>query len=122
MLARKLTYVRVKARWCYLYRAIDSTGATIDFLLSALRDTAAAKRPFAGALSDPSHPQRHVQMTLRRVWGGGASIGKPPSWPPINSRAASVRPPKPLRSDGVGITTGSRKTGTTNGPSTWPNN
>jgi transposase, IS6 family len=30
------TYVRVKGRWCYLYRAIDSAGATIDFLLSAL--------------------------------------------------------------------------------------
>src|ERR1700745_3445628 len=29
------TYVRVKGRWCYLYRAIDSTGATNDFLLSA---------------------------------------------------------------------------------------
>ena len=28
------TYVRVKGRWCYLYRAIDSAGATIDFLLS----------------------------------------------------------------------------------------
>ena len=28
------TYIRVKGRWCYLYRAIDSTGATIDFLLS----------------------------------------------------------------------------------------
>jgi transposase-like protein len=28
-------YVRVKGRWCYLYRAIDSAGATIDFLLSA---------------------------------------------------------------------------------------
>ena len=34
------TYIRVKRRWCYLYRAIDSTGATIDFLLSALRDAA----------------------------------------------------------------------------------
>jgi transposase-like protein len=31
------TYVRVQGRWCYLYRAIDSAGATIDFLLSALR-------------------------------------------------------------------------------------
>ena len=31
------TYIRVKGRWCYLDRAIDSTGATIDFLLSALR-------------------------------------------------------------------------------------
>ena len=32
------TCVRVKGRWCYLYRAIDSTGATIDFVLSGLRD------------------------------------------------------------------------------------
>ena len=35
------TYVRVKGRWCYLYRAIDSTGASIDFVLSGLRDSAA---------------------------------------------------------------------------------
>src|SRR5437879_1989189 len=32
------TYVRVKGHWCYLYRAIGSAGATIDFLLSTLRD------------------------------------------------------------------------------------
>jgi transposase-like protein len=45
------TYVRVKGRWCYLYRAIDSAGATIDFLLSAFRDADAASAYFA------SHPQ-----------------------------------------------------------------
>ena len=28
------TYVRVKGKWVYLYRAVDSSGATIDFLLS----------------------------------------------------------------------------------------
>jgi IS6 family transposase len=38
------TYIRVKGEWVYLYRAVDSTGATIDFLLSAKRDTAAAER------------------------------------------------------------------------------
>ena len=38
------TYVRVKGRWCYLYRAIDSTGATINFVLSGLRDAATATR------------------------------------------------------------------------------
>ena len=38
------TYVRVKGQWNYLYRAVDSTGATIDFLLIARRDAAAAKR------------------------------------------------------------------------------
>ena len=53
----------MKGRWCYLYRAIDSTGATIDFLLSALRDGAAAKRLFRNALSDPSYPQPRVINT-----------------------------------------------------------
>src|SRR6266446_7568676 len=36
------TYIRVKGKWVYLYRAVDSTGATIDFLPSAKRDAAAA--------------------------------------------------------------------------------
>jgi transposase-like protein len=40
------TYIRIKGRWCYLYRAIDSAGATIDFLLSVIRDADAAKRLF----------------------------------------------------------------------------
>jgi hypothetical protein len=48
------TYVRVKGRWCYLSRAIDSAGATIDFLLSALRDGDAAKRLFRKALGHQS--------------------------------------------------------------------
>ena len=38
------TYVRVKGKWVYLYRAVDSTGATIEFLLPAKRDAAAAER------------------------------------------------------------------------------
>ena len=37
------TYLRVAGKWTCLYRAVDSTGATIDFLLSARRDAAAAK-------------------------------------------------------------------------------
>jgi transposase-like protein len=45
---------RVKGRWYYLYRAIDSRGATIDFLLAALRDADAAKRLFRKALGDRS--------------------------------------------------------------------
>jgi transposase, IS6 family len=57
------TYVRVQGRWCYLYRAIDSAGATIEFLLSALRNADAAKRLFRKALSDPSHPQPRVINT-----------------------------------------------------------
>ena len=47
------TYVRVKGRWTYLYRAVDSRGQTIDFLLAARRDTAAAKRFFRKAMAQP---------------------------------------------------------------------
>ena len=38
------TYIKVKGQDKYLYRALDSTGQTIDFLLTAKRDAAAAKR------------------------------------------------------------------------------
>ena len=47
------TYIRVKGRWTYLYRAVDSRGQTIDFLLSAKRDAEAAKRFFRKALAQP---------------------------------------------------------------------
>src|ERR1700730_17538747 len=47
------TDVRVKGRWSYLYRAVDSRGQTIDFLLSAKRDAEAAKRFFRKALAQP---------------------------------------------------------------------
>jgi transposase, IS6 family len=40
------TYIKVKGQEKYLYRAVDSTGQTIDFLLTAKRDKAAAKRFF----------------------------------------------------------------------------
>jgi len=47
------TYIRIKGRWMYLYRAVDSRGQTIDFLLSAKRDAEAAKRFFRKALAQP---------------------------------------------------------------------
>ena len=37
------TYVRVAGRWTYLYRAVDSEGNTIDFMLSPNRDLTAAR-------------------------------------------------------------------------------
>jgi transposase, IS6 family len=48
------TYVKVKGQWLYLYRAVDSAGNTLEFLLSEHRDTQAAKRFLARAL-DASH-------------------------------------------------------------------
>ncbi|GBR03667.1 putative transposase [Acetobacter oeni LMG 21952] len=38
------TYIRVKGKWTYLYRAVDKDGDTIDFYLSPTRNTRAAKR------------------------------------------------------------------------------
>ncbi len=40
------TYVRVGTEWKYLYRAVDSAGDTIEFMLSAKRDVPATKRFF----------------------------------------------------------------------------
>ena len=38
------TYVKRKGNWYYLYRAVDSNGNTINFLLNTKRDKKAAKR------------------------------------------------------------------------------
>ena len=44
------TYVKVRGKWTYLYRAVDKYGDTIDFYLSATRNTKAAKRFLGKAL------------------------------------------------------------------------
>ena len=44
------TYIKVKGKWKYLYRAVDSEGNTIDFLLRAKRDSQAAERFFRKSL------------------------------------------------------------------------
>jgi transposase-like protein len=54
------TYIKVKGAWKYLYRAVDSTGQTIDFMLSAKRDTKAAKRFFRKMLRLQQHPSPRV--------------------------------------------------------------
>jgi transposase-like protein len=63
-------------KWVYFYRAVDSTGATIDFLLSAKRDEATAERFLEGqeAGRNPglikgqqaAEPKRWAGRTLRR--------------------------------------------------------
>ena len=52
------TYIRVKGKWRYLYRAVDSTGATLDFLLWSQ-----AGRGRGQALPEP---KRSAQQTIRR--------------------------------------------------------
>ncbi len=51
------TYIRIRGQWKYLYRAVDSYGQTIDFLLTANRDAAAALRFFRKVIRQHGKPE-----------------------------------------------------------------
>lgn len=59
----RLTRWEVKGKWRYLYRAVDSSRATLDFLLSAKQDAVAAKRFLVKALGGANHPAPRVINT-----------------------------------------------------------
>jgi IS6 family transposase len=65
------TYVKIKGEWKYLYRAVDSTGQTIDFMVSAKRDARAAKRFFRKMLKAAPHSSPRV-----------INVDKNPAYPP----------------------------------------
>jgi len=50
------TYIRVKGKWCYLYRAVDKENKTIDFLLTQKRDKKSAKKFFCKAIANNGLP------------------------------------------------------------------
>jgi putative transposase len=52
------TYIKVKGEWRYLYRAVDKTGQTIDFLLTEERDEQAAKRFLTKAIHRHGVPEK----------------------------------------------------------------
>lgn len=54
------TYIKVKGKYSYLYRAVDSQGNTLDFMLSARRDRKAAKRFFQKVLKGRQNQQPRV--------------------------------------------------------------
>jgi IS6 family transposase len=64
------TYIKVNGEDKYLYRALDSSGQTIDFLLTAKRDTAAAKRFLRKAIAASGNPMPRV-----------LNVDKNPSYP-----------------------------------------
>jgi putative transposase len=51
------TYVKVRGQWKYLYRAVDEAGNSVDFLLRAHRDKAAARRYFETAIDGNGAPE-----------------------------------------------------------------
>jgi putative transposase len=52
------TYIKVRGKWAYLYRAVDRDGQTLEFMLSERRDTAAARRFFKRAVGTNGIPDR----------------------------------------------------------------
>lgn len=54
------TYIKVRGRWMYLYRAIDSNGDTVEFWFSERRNLTAGKRFLRKALKRHGRPERIV--------------------------------------------------------------
>ena len=57
---RDETYIKVKGKWTYYYRAVDNKGQTLDFMLSKRRNKAAARRFFKRAIGSNGVPDRVV--------------------------------------------------------------
>jgi len=52
------TYIKINGKWVYLYRAVDSCGNTIEFLLRKYRDAVAAKAFFRKAFKNNGIPNK----------------------------------------------------------------
>src|SRR6202051_177509 len=65
------TYVKVKGVWKYLYRAVDKTGGTGDFLLTAKRDCKAALRFLRKAIRSNGTPEK---ITIDKSGANTAAI------------------------------------------------
>jgi transposase-like protein len=56
------TYIKIRAAWCYLYRAVARAGRTVDFRLSATRDVAAAEGFFRKAIKSQQRAPQAITL------------------------------------------------------------
>ncbi len=92
------TYINVRGKWMYLYRAIDSTGDTVEFWFSEHRDMPAAKRFFRNALErhGSARAGRHRRQP-DQPRGDCLVRCREPTTGPLAARAeADSHPPEPI--------------------------
>ena len=65
------SYIKVAGQWKYLYRAVDKVGDTVDFLLTAKRDKAAARRFLQRAINLHGLPEK---ITIDKSGANTAAI------------------------------------------------
>jgi putative transposase len=65
------TYVRIRGKWAYLYRAVDTNGHTIDFLLTPTRDRDAAEAFLHKAIRSQGLPEK---ITIDKSGANTAAI------------------------------------------------
>src|SRR5829696_4533706 len=106
------TYVKVGKEWKYLYRAVDSAGDTIEFMLSAKRDVSAAKRffrklmradhrrlPFTiGTDKHASYPEAFAASVREKVLPADCKLRRVKY---LNNRAGPQSDPQEVASDAV---------------------
>src|SRR3546814_19336123 len=68
------TYVKVRGKWTYLYRAVDKLGDTIDFYLSPTRSAKAAKRFLGNALRGLKHWEKPATLNTDKAPRYGEAI------------------------------------------------
>src|SRR5207249_5422147 len=79
------TYIKIKGQWYYLYRAVDKTGQTIDFLLTEQRDEQAAKRFLTKAI------RRHGVSEKITIDGSAANKAAIESYNEAHDTAIDIR-------------------------------
>src|SRR5947209_16188616 len=64
------TYIKVKGRWTYLYRAVDKQGRTVDFLLSERRDVGRGETLLPQSHEEPRDTASHHTRCIRSFTSG----------------------------------------------------
>ena len=91
------TYIKIKKVWFYLYRAVDSEGNTLEFLLSPTRDAEAATRFFLKALHSTADPVPQAHLVEEQMAQPATAANSATLAPRVINTSTRTRPtPRPL--------------------------